>query len=219
MYNIPYFKEQDQEVVLDFMKAHPFAMLIGSANDVPVATQVPVLIEERDGKLYLLGHIMRNTDHHRALARNSHALCVFTGAHSYVSASWYTNKEQASTWNYLSVHARGTLSFLDETTLLDILRRTTDHFENNPASPAAFDKLPADYVQRLAKAIVAFEIEVTTLEHVFKLSQNRDRESYRNIVAQLEHNNPQAQQIAKEMTKRASQLFNQSSHETGSTTA
>lgn len=210
MYNIPYFKEQDQQVVLDFMKAHPFVMLIGSANDIPVATQVPVIIEERGGKLFLLGHIMRNTDHYMALARNAQALCVFTGAHSYVSASWYTNKLQASTWNYLSVHARGKLSFLGETDLLDILRRTTALFENNPSSPASFENLPAGYLQRLIKAIVAFEMEVTDLDNVFKLSQNRDKESYQNIMAQLEQQDESARQIAREMDRRSSQLFHES---------
>ena len=30
------------------------------------------------------------------------------------------------------------------------------------------------YVKQMMKAIVAFEIEITAVEHVFKLSQNKD---------------------------------------------
>ena len=150
MYNLPYFKEKDQQVVLDFIHQHPFAFLTGCSEDgKPVATQVPVFIDEREGKLFLSGHVMKNTDHHKAFLFNPNVLAVFSGPHTYVSASWYEKKEQASTWNYISVHARGLMKFLDEQALLDVLKRTTNHFENNPFSGANFEDLPAEYVLRL----------------------------------------------------------------------
>lgn len=207
MYNVPHFKEPDEQKIKTFMQQHPFAMVIGALNNIPVATQVPLLMEERDGQTFLKGHIMRNTDHHKAFAQNNQVLCVFSGAHTYVSASWYTNPQVASTWNYMSVHARGLLSFLPEEALFHILKNTTAHFENNDHSPALFESLPADYVQRLAKAIVGFEIAVTELAHVFKLSQNRDQESYHNIIHQLQQGNADAQIIATEMQQRTTQVF------------
>ena len=106
MYNVPYFKEKDKNTVIDFMKQHPFAMLIGCNENKPVATQVPLLIEEKEGALLLTGHLMKNTDHHKAFLQNNNTLCVFTGAHTYVSASWYADPQTASTWNYMSVHVR-----------------------------------------------------------------------------------------------------------------
>ena len=207
MYDLPYYKEQDVKAVIKFMQQHPFAMLIGSAGDIPVATQVPLLIEERSSKIFLKGHMMRNTDHHKALEQNNKVLCVFTGAHTYVSASWYQNPQVGSTWNYMSVHARGTLRFVDGASLIEILRHTTAQFENNPHSPALFHHLPEDYVQRLVKAIVGFEIEVTALENVFKLSQNQDEKSYQNIIQELQAGEADAQEIASEMARRSSQLF------------
>ena len=133
MYNLPYFKEADQKVVLEFMRKNPFVFLTGAdVENKPVATQVPVFIDERDGKLFLSGHIMRKTDHHRAFEQNPNVLAVFTGPHTYVSASLYTNPLQGSTWNYMSVHARGDVSFASEQELRAILKRTTSHFENNP---------------------------------------------------------------------------------------
>src|ERR1700755_3197637 len=108
MYSLPYFKENDEKEVLRFMHDHPFVTLCGSdASGKPVATQVPVLLKERDGFLFLEAHIMKNTDHHKAFVQNPQALALFTGAHTYVSASWYSNPNQASTWNYVSVHATG----------------------------------------------------------------------------------------------------------------
>lgn len=208
MYSLPYFKEKDEKLIFEFIRKNPFAMLIGCEGINPVATQVPLLISERDGKMMLKGHIMRNTDHHKAFQLNDHALCVFTGAHTYVSASWYNNPQTASTWNYISVHARGRIRFVDEGHLLEILKETTTHFENNPYSKASFDQLEDEYVQRLVKAIIGFEIEVEQIDNVFKLSQNRDEESYQNIVRELEKLDPQAKEIAEEMKVRFKAHFN-----------
>jgi len=208
MYNLPYFKEKDQQVVLDFIRQHPFAFIAGCSEDgKPVATQIPVFIDERDGKLFLSGHMMRNTDHHKAFLYNPNVLAVFTGAHTYVSASWYEDKKQGSTWNYMSVHAKGGLKFLDDQALLNVLKRTTNHFENNPYSGANFEDLPEEYVHSMAKAIVAFEVEVLQIENVFKLSQNRDEKSYHNIMEKLNAQDADGKYIAGEMKQRTSQLF------------
>ncbi len=208
MYSLPYFTEKDPAVVLEFMKQHPFITLCGStANAKPVATHVPVLIKERDGKVFLQGHIMRNTDHHKAFEENPDVLAVFLGPHTYVSASWYADPRQGSSWNYMTVHAKGQLTFTDEAGLLQLLQELTAHFENNIQSPSLFEKLPNDYVSRMSKAIVAFEIAVQETDNVFKLSQNRDEASYHNIMEKLRAGNADAQVIAKEMQQRATQLF------------
>jgi len=211
MYNLPYFKENDERVVLDFIHQHPFAFLSGCTPDNrPVATQIPVFIEERDGKLFLTGHMMRNTDHHKAFEKNSHALAIFTGPHTYVSATWYSNPHQASTWNYMSVHVKGILRFLDEEGLINVLKKTTLHFENyQKDSTTVFDNLSTDYTSKLMKAIIAFEIEVLEIDNVFKLSQNRDKESFHNIIGKLQQQGSDGTYIANEMEKRTSQLFNE----------
>jgi transcriptional regulator len=197
MYNVPYFKAKDKKEVIDFMDQYPFITLTGvDANHQPVATHVPVLIEEREGQIFLSGHMMKQTDHHKAFTQNPNVLAIFTGSHAYVSAGWYKDQKQASTWNYQSVHAKGTLKFLDEGSLLDILKRTTAHFENNPSSPSLVEHLAPEYMNKLIKAIAAFEIEVTEIGHVFKLSQNKDKESYANIIDQLSKGDGEAQQMA-----------------------
>jgi transcriptional regulator len=208
MYNLPCFNEKDPAVVLQFLRHHPFAFLCGcDVGNKPVATQVPLLVEEREGKLFLRGHIQRETDHHLAFEHNPHVLALFTGAHSYVSASWYTDKTTASTWNYMTVHAKGIIRFLDEHALLQLLTKLTAHFENDPASPSLVEKMDKGYVDKMMKAIVAFEIEITGTDNVFKLSQNRDRESYHNIIPQLEAQGGGAAVIAAEMEKRSGDLF------------
>lgn len=209
MYNLPHYKEQDTEEVLQFMKKYPFIFLTGvDAENKPVATQVPVFIDEKDGKLLLTGHIMKQTDHHKAFLQNNNVLAVFTGPHTYVSATWYANPHQASTWNYMSVHAKGTIVFGGGDELVAILKRLSLHYENNnPASTTIFDNLSADYLAPLMKAIVSFEITIESIEHVFKLSQNRDEKSYDNIIAALKKQEGDAKEIGTIMEKRKSKVF------------
>lgn len=154
MYNVPHFKTSDQQEVMAFMHAHPFVMLCGVAeNNTPVVTHVPVLIEQRGDKIFLLAHVMRKQDHTKAFEANPSVMAVFYGAHTYVSASWYENKQTASTWNYQTVHARGVLRFLDADGLHNILTRLTASFEQNPDSPSLVHRMDEAYVSNMMKEI------------------------------------------------------------------
>jgi transcriptional regulator len=186
VYNLPHFKANSEEEVHAFMNAYPFVLVCGvDENGLPVATQVPVLLVFRNGGLLLQGHILRNTDHHRAFEKNKNVLVVFTGAHAYVSAKWYPQQNTASTWNYQSVHARGVMHFKDQPWLIDLLARLTAQFENDADSPSLLHQMETDYLQQHTRAIVGFEVEVTSLEHAFKLSQNKDEVTRQRIIEGL----------------------------------
>lgn len=209
MYDLPHHKEQNEQAIKAFMDRYPFAFLSGcNSENKPVATQVPVFMEEKEGKKILRGHIMKNTDHHKAFLHNENVLVVFTGHNTYVSGTWYSNPYTPSTWNYMSVHAKGIIRFLDDAALVEVLQKTTLHFENNnPHSTTIFDNLPAEYTQKLMKAIVAFSIEITEIDTVFKLSQDRDAKSYEHIIAQLSKQGEDGKVIAAEMEKRTKEVF------------
>lgn len=201
MYNIPYFKAESPDSVIKLMKEFPFAVLMGVNQDLkPIATQVPLSVEHRDEGLFLKGHIMRNTSHHLAFESNSNVMVLFHGPHAYVSAEWYENKDQASTWNYLSVQASGLITFLGENELLEILKSTTNRFEKKD-SPSSFESLPETYVSKHLKAIIGFEIKVTSLDHTFKLSQNKDDETFNAILTNLDHGDEQSRAMAIQMRK------------------
>jgi transcriptional regulator len=209
MYDLPYHKAKDEQDIIEFIARYPFAFLTGCDSDnKPIATQIPVFIEEKDGRKILRGHIMKNTDHHKTFLQNKNVLVVFTGHHTYVSGTWYSNPHTPSTWNFMSVHAKGVIRFLDDSALIDVLKMTTLHFENyNPQSTTIYDNLPADYTQRLMKMIVAFEIEVKEMDTVFKLSQDRDLTSYHNIINKLKEQDESGRVIAAEMEKRMKDVF------------
>lgn len=204
MYDLPYHKETDEREISNFIARHPFAFLTGcDAENRPVVTQVPILMHEQDDRKLLRGHFMRGTDHHEAFAHNRNVLAVFSGHHAYVSGTWYSDPCMASTWNYMSVHVRGRMRFLDDDGLEAVLRQTSLHFEDHDhESPTVFDNLPDDFKRKVMGAIVGFEIEVVEMDNVFKLSQDRDAASYLNIIKELRARGESGRAIAAEMEKR-----------------
>jgi transcriptional regulator len=205
MYKFPYYTEQDHEKVIDFMKANAFALITGIGEDYPVATQIPLSIEIKEGKIFLQGHIMRKTDHHLAFEKNNRVLVLFTGPHCYVSANWYTDPSMGSTWNYMTVQAKGKISFTGEEGTYNAVKAVSDQYTGT-AGAAAFDNLSKEYIDHMMKAIVGFTIEIESMEHTFKLSQNRDIASQKNIITQLKQRGDyNSLMIAEEMEKRIHQ--------------
>ncbi len=201
MYKLPYFIEKDEVKVHQLMQENYFAVITGFDGNYPVATQIPLDINFHGNEIILSGHLMRNTDHHKAFMKYPNVMVVFTGPHCFVSASWYTDPHQGSTWNYMTVQAKGKIKFLDEKATYEAVKKITEQHEGNSA--AAFDKLSGEYVHGLVKAIVAFEIKVENLENVFKLSQNRDQQSKLNIIQKLtEQNTDASKAIAAAMQER-----------------
>ena len=204
MYKMPEFTETDQEAVIAFMKEHPLVTLIGNDEGRSVATQVPVLLHEVNGRIILRGHIMRKTDHHLAFEKNQQALVLFTGPNCYVSASWYSERGIGSTWNYMTVHARGNIRFMDAAFTLQLIKDLTHKYEDLQAQPELVENMEQeDYVQPMIKAIAGFELEIESLYPIFKLSQNRDAASYDNIIKQLSaKDDGGSREIAAELKKR-----------------
>jgi transcriptional regulator len=207
MYKTPHFTETEQQYVLDFIKTHTFVTLIGNDSTTSVATQVPVIIDERGGELYLRGHIMRKTDHCNAFEKNPNVLVLFTGPHCYISASWYNERGIGGSWNYITVHARGTIQLFGEKETLGILTELTHKYEEGQARPELVENMTDHYLQTHLKAIAGFEIKITDMHPIFKLSQNRNDESYQNIVAELRDGDTDQKEIASEMIKRRPELF------------
>ncbi|MEJ5993549.1 FMN-binding negative transcriptional regulator [Pedobacter sp. Du54] len=202
MYKNPQFEEKDTDKLVAFMQAHSFITLIGYDGDYPVATQVPVKIENREDKIVLIGHVMKKTDHHQACAKNENVLALFTGAHAYISASVYRDPAVASTWNYSAVQAKGKIKLLNEAETREVIKELTNSYENPETSKAAFHHMSEDYIEKNLKAISGFEISVESMTGVFKLSQNHPAVNRENIINHLaSSNDANDQQVAEDMKK------------------
>lgn len=210
MYHFPYFKEKNSQKVLQLIADYPLGFLTGSfLNGKQVATQVPMLIEEKNGELFLQCHIMKNTDHHKAFYENNEVLAVFSGPQAYVSSSWYSHPAIGSTWNFMSVHVNGKVRFMEDEELVAFMKKLTLKFENNnEQSPVTYDNLPESFINSYMPGIVGLEIKADGIDNVFKLSQNRDYDSYCNIIAQLKKGDSNSKLVAEEMVKRSNELFN-----------
>ncbi len=129
MYKFDHYTEKDQQKVIHFMKENAFAIITGIGEQYPVATQIPLAVKIIDNKMFLEGHLMRKTDHHLAFEKNNNVMVIFTGPHCYVSASWYTERGIGSTWNYMTVQAKGKMSFKDEQGTRDAVKMVSDKYE------------------------------------------------------------------------------------------
>ncbi|RYZ27415.1 MAG: FMN-binding negative transcriptional regulator [Sphingobacteriales bacterium] len=208
MYRVKDFIEKDQNEILGFMEANPFMTLIGVRDGMPAVTQVPVMIAVSDGTITLTGHVMKSTDHHKAISANPEVMVLFQGPGCYVSSSWYSERGHGATWNYMTVQARGAVELLDSHETLDILKALTHHFEKGREPQELVENMTEAYISGNLKAITGFRIRLQDVQAVFKLSQNRDDASYYNIVKKLQQEKQAgANFIAAEMIKRRPHLF------------
>ncbi|HKC08354.1 MAG TPA: FMN-binding negative transcriptional regulator [Methylomirabilota bacterium] len=182
------------------MRARSFAAMI-TADDagVPFATHLPILVDPARGSFGTLrAHVARANPHWRYLAAGRPTLVIFSGAHAYVSPSWYATHPSVPTWNYVAVHATGTGALVEDPeqvkALLADLVRT---YESPGPSAWSFEGLAADYLAGMQRGIVAFEIPIERLEGKAKLSQNRDAvDQARTREALAAMDDPLAQAVA-----------------------
>lgn len=177
MYVPKHFEVGDPAWCHALMRAQSFAAMI-TADDAgaPFATHLPILLDPARGPLGTLrGHVARANLHWRYLAAGRPTLVVFSGAHAYVSPSWYATHPAVPTWNYVAVHATGTGTLVEDAgRVRALLADLVQTYEGPPAGAWSLDSLPADYVAGMQRGIVAFEIPIDRLEGKAKLSQNRD---------------------------------------------
>jgi transcriptional regulator len=204
MYIPPYYREKDHQILVSFMKAHNFANLVSVADNIPIATHLPFVLEERDEKLFLVSHMAKANPQWESFNENE-LLVIFQGPHAYISPDHYEKQQNVPTWNYIAVHAYGKAKIIDDPTdVWNLMERTIHNFEEKFF--AQWKSLSPEYVSGMLKAIVAFEIEVTRLDGKFKLSQNKTKNEQQHIISSFEKSEDSVQrEIAKEMKKKMNQ--------------
>ncbi|MGC4039638.1 MAG: FMN-binding negative transcriptional regulator [Flavobacterium sp.] len=185
MYIPELYKNENQQEIQDFIHQNGFAILVNQTNGKLWATHIPLLLEEKDGKQFLAGHISAENPQAESFKTNAEVLAVFSGAHAYVSSSWYDH-ENVPTWNYIAVHIYGKLRIhsLDES--IEALKKLVDKYEARSKKPVRVEDLSKKTMMQ-ARGIVSFEIEISSIEAKKKLSQNRDDRNYKNIISELEN--------------------------------
>jgi transcriptional regulator len=180
------FQVADRTLLHDLMERFSFATLVTMRDGCPVASHLPFLVRRDVGEYgTLVGHMARANRQWQDFGGAGEALVIFQGDHGYVSPSWYETHPSVPTWNYLAVHAYGRPHVIEDAERIrTILRTLVAKNEAGFDEPWPMD-LPDDYLGKMIRGIVAFEIPLTRLEGKFKLSQNRPVADRRRVIATL----------------------------------
>lgn len=206
MYPIEKFQVHDLTEIRAFVDKYPFATLVTTdPGGTLVATHLPLLVQSWGERIVFRGHVMRESDHGRALIPAARVLVTFLGPDAPVLGSWQLTPRFGGTWNYQAVHAHGVVEHRDGDTLVAHLAELKDRFETSPNH--RFHKLPPDYVTALVPMIVCLDIVVSNLECVFKLSQNRSLAEFDRTLEHLRQEGGKSALVAGEMQARRTAFF------------
>jgi transcriptional regulator len=185
MYTPKHYAVTDRSKMFDFMKDNSFGILFSHTGDGPMASHLPFMIDENGGEQGLvLGHMAKANNQWR-YADGQQVLVVFHGPHTYVSPTWYQDEEVVPTWNYVAVHATGIFRAIKgREGLEESVGRLVDQHEASQPKPWQPD-FSTTYSDQMLKRIVAFQIEITSLQGKWKLNQNHPEHRRRRVAEQL----------------------------------
>jgi transcriptional regulator len=182
MYLPPQFnKSNDLAMAAQLVREHPFASLISNDdNGLPFVTHLPLHLVENPvvdndktpSTWTLLGHCAKPNPHWKYLQARPQALITFMGPHAYMSPKVYPDLARVPTWNYVAVHCMVQATLIDDPLAKDRLLKKLigDH---EPPYARQWMDLGTDYQHKMLAGIVAFELQVQSLECKIKINQHR----------------------------------------------
>jgi transcriptional regulator len=198
MYTPKFNQVSDHAVLLEAMRKYSFAILFGPAAEMR-ATHLPLLVKDEGEHGTLLGHFARANTHWSELAGRE-TLVVFPGPHSYVSPRLYTEPLSVPTWNYIAIHAYGTMELIEDSdhknALVEELIQVHD-----PEHLDRWRAMPEGYRRTMLAGIMGFRIPISRIEGKFKLSQNRAAEERRNVQASQAQGGDDQRELAQWMER------------------
>lgn len=203
MYIPEQYREDNREEILALIRNFPFALVTGVQNSVPIASHIPMeLTEKEDGTLILTGHISIANDLKTCINEGQTLLVVFQAEHAYISPSWY-NHPNVPTWNYRAVHCYGKPGILTGEALRQAMSHLTRQYEGHRPNGRLMESLTERYIESHLRGIIGFQLVVSKVEAVAKLSQNRDAHNYQSVIENLaKEGGTHAAEVAKAMRKR-----------------
>lgn len=200
MYTPPAFREDDLAELHRWIREARLSTLVTATADGIMATPLPLILDGAEGPHGVLyGHLARANQQWSTVAMGE-AMVIFNGPDAYVTPSWYISKREhgkvVPTWNYVAVHAYGTLEFFDdEERLHDAVTRLTNLHERQRVKPWAVTDAPETFIKAQLKGIVGLRLVINRIEGKVKMSQNRseaDRKGVANGLSASSHPDDQA---------------------------
>jgi transcriptional regulator len=197
------FEPPDVETLQQFVRTHPFGVLVTATSRGLDGNHLPFVFDAEPSPYGTLrGHVARANAIWRECQAGADALVIFQGPDSFISPSWYPTKHETGavvpTWNYIVVHAHGQVRVIEDAAWLRAhVNALTDRQEASREAPWAVSDAPADYIEKLVGAIVGIEIPISRLVGKWKLSQNRTERDRTGVVDGLmREGTPEAETMA-----------------------
>lgn len=184
-------EERDPAVLHALIRSHPLGTWVTVDEQGLTANHIPFLLQtDGSGNGVLNGHVARANPVWQMLTSHRPSIVIFQGPENYISPSWYPGKhahgKAVPTWNYVVVHAHGVPRIIDDPDwVLQHVTQLSNEHEATQAVPWKVTDAPADYIDRMRRAIVGIEIPITTLTGKWKLGRNRPVTDQQGIVAGL----------------------------------
>lgn len=183
MHTFPDYHAPNGRALVDFVAATPFAVAVTSTTGAPIATHVPVVLppgldpsahETLVGQT-LWSHLGRANFHWQRMLEQPELLLIHSSSHGYVSPSLYQRPKSVPTVDYTAVHLTGRVTILDDEGALAVVEQTVRQLEGTREHEWDMtDSL--DVFRKIIGGVVAFSIEITGEQAVFKLSQDMPAE-------------------------------------------
>lgn len=185
------FEQTDIDAMRELILANPLGTFVTALPDGLTADHIPFeLMPGPEPCGALLGHVARANPVWRDISPGAEALVIFNAAQAYISPSWYPTKpvteKVVPTWNYVVVHAYGRVNVVEEADWLAAhIERLVDRHEARFERPWSVSDAPDEYIDKMLRAIVGIEIDISRLQGKWKVSQNRPREDRAGVVRGL----------------------------------
>jgi transcriptional regulator len=198
MYVPPQFRNTNHYEIVAFIREYSFGLLLSNGTSVPFATHLPFIVEQEQEHVVLTTHIAKANEQFASLQDGESVKVVFAGPHAFISPSLYTGNDHVPTWNYIAVHASGSVQILNGESADEAMKAISAHYDPDWAS--RMHTVSENYMSALKKEIVVVKITVHKLEAQFKLSQNRigqDRQRIKKYL--LDHKDAAAREAGSYM--------------------
>lgn len=183
---IKYYEEQPISNVIDFLHDHSFGTLIFVKDGQNYATHAIFVVNKLGGednaKVYC--HPSYDNPIVNEINNGLEVMCLFQGPSCYISPKW--NNEIIPSWNYKTVHLKGSIRRLEKDELEIALTSIINKYEGTIINKSALEKDNSINITQLNKVQIAvFEIEISDCKKAFKLSQDKEEKEYLNIIREL----------------------------------
>jgi len=205
MFVRPVWRPQSPEEAYQIIDENLWALLVSNSDDGPLVTNLPLMLDRSRGAHgTLLGHISRANEHSNVLFESkTPALAVFQGPYSYVTPSWYPQRDMHGTYYYTAIHCSGRVRPQSEADLERTLKVLNDRMEQPIPGGWRMDEVPHSEITRRLPMIAGFEIEIERVEAKFKLGQDEPKKDAMAVATRLLASKDPEQRKLGVLTRRA----------------